>query len=234
MMTKLCILIVRSISAQFKSVATIFLRTMTRGLYFRMKCFWKKIYKTAVGFYIFAGCSIIDLVFALRVGDTAPFRYIPMLVSMKSHVYCGPQSAKMECKSMTQKFEVTAGGAKLGALCLLVVFGSPSSPNDGGYTLEPSCVDSLTKGTIVSKVLRVPTYDEFGLSEAFQDLTVQDEMSEVLASHSFVGAHREGDRDPSFAEKAFRFRPKNEETGDSMATTMENLLEGLDKIVEQK
>ena len=44
----------------------------------------ENMYKTWVGFYVFAGCSVIDLVFALRVGDTttlsAAYRYIPMLL----------------------------------------------------------------------------------------------------------------------------------------------------------
>ncbi|CAJ1959765.1 unnamed protein product [Cylindrotheca closterium] len=64
----------------------------------------------------------------------------------------------------------------------------------------------------VSKVLRIPTNDEFGLTEAFWELTgVHDEMSEVLASHSFLGAHREADSKTTtnnFTEQVLRLRPK--------------------------
>ena len=80
--------------------------------------------------------------------------------------------------------------------------------------------------------------DVFGLSEGFLDLTtanqIQDEMSEVLTSHIFLGAHREADgtSDPEdFAEQVLRLRPRNKETGerqgDLVTTTVGILLEGL-------
>jgi hypothetical protein len=209
--------------------------------------FLENMYRTGVGFYVFAGCSVIDLVFALRVGgddaSASASRYIPMFVSVKSHTSFGPKSARLECEKMEGKMERKKKGAddgKLGgALCLLVVFGSSTKSNDNDFSLEPSCAESLKKGETVSKVLRIPTDDVFGLSEGFLDLTTgQDEMSEVLASHSFLGAHREADissTPENFVEQALRLRPKNKVTGerrsDAVTKTVGNLLEELGMIV---
>ena len=156
----------------------------------RDEVFLKNIYTSGTGFYVFPGCGIIDLVFALRLGKTN-FKYVPMFVSVKSHVYFGPGAAKKECERMKSKAE-DMNFEGLGALCILVVFGSSASSNDGKYALSWSSCKAVASGSVVSQVLRIPTNDVFGLSEAYLDLTtMQDEMSEVLASHSFLGAHSE-------------------------------------------
>lgn len=161
------------------------------------KVFLENMYKSGVGFYVFAGCGVIDLVFALRVkpaGDRPEEdQYIPMFVSVKSHVYFSPSSAKKECERMKTHAENGRGElVELGALCILVVFGSSSNSKDGDYELLSSSCTKIAGGEVVSQVLRVPTDDEFKLSETFLGLTTpQDEMSEVLASHSFLGAHME-------------------------------------------
>jgi hypothetical protein len=51
----------------------------------------------------------------------------------------------------------------------------------------------------VSKVLRIPIDDAFGLSQAFAELTSHDELTEIFASHSFIRAAR-----PEDAETALR------------------------------
>ncbi|CAJ1963946.1 unnamed protein product [Cylindrotheca closterium] len=147
---------------------------------------------------------------------------------------------------MKAKFEAVEGGSELGALCLLVVFGSSVKSKDGDYTLKPDCVKNLEEGMAVSKVLRIPTNDIFGLTEAFWELTgVQDEMSEVLASHSFLGAHREADSETTtnnFTGQVLRLRPKlktkkaAETQGivrktDEVTGYLDKLLAGLDDIV---
>jgi hypothetical protein len=208
------------------------------------------MYRTGVGFYVFAGCSVIDLVFALRVGgdDASASRYIPMFVSVKSHTSFGPKSARLECEKMEGKCEGVDDGEVGSALCLLVVFGSSVNSNDENYTLKPSCVENLTRGEIVSKVLRIPTNDAFGLSEGFLDLTTgQDEMPEVLASHSFLGAHKEAGTPKNLVQQALRLRPKKKKAGerksdavtrtveerksDLVTRTVENLLKELGMIV---
>ncbi|CAJ1956157.1 unnamed protein product [Cylindrotheca closterium] len=223
--------------------------------------FLENMYKTGVGFYVFAGCSVIDVVFALRISVAAPrkddvtatrsssskkYQYVPMFVSIKSQSSFCPKSASIECDKMKAKFEAVEGGSELGALCLLVVFGSSVKSKDGDYTLKPDCVKNLEEGMAVSKVLRIPTNDIFGLTEAFWELTgVQDEMSEVLASHSFLGAHREADSETTtnnFTGQVLRLRPKlktkkaAETQGivrktDEVTGYLDKLLAGLDDIV---
>ena len=215
--------------------------------------FLENMYKTGVGFYVFAGCSVIDLVFALRVSVTASkegsdptthtasstqYNYIPMLVSIKSRTKFCPKAASIECDKMKAKLETT----EFGALCLLVVFGSHVNSNDNDYTLNArSVVKELAKGDVVSKVLRIPTNDKYGLSESFLGLTeIHDEMSEALASHSFLGAHREADSETNaddFTERILRLR-KREKDGsrrpDHVTTTVAKLIGGLDEIIKGK
>ncbi|CAJ1959763.1 unnamed protein product [Cylindrotheca closterium] len=223
--------------------------------------FLENMYKTGVGFYVFAGCSVIDVVFALQISVAAPrkggvtatssssskrYQYVPMFVSIKLQSSFCPKSASIQCDKMKAKLEAVKGGSELGALCLLVVFGSSVKSKDGDYTLKPDCVKNLEEGMAVSKVLRIPTNDEFGLTEAFWELTgVHDEMSEVLASHSFLGAHREADSETTtnnFTGQVLRLRPKlktkkaAETQGivrktDEVTGYLDKLLAGLDDIV---
>lgn len=88
--------------------------------------------------------------------------------------------------------------------------------------------------------------DVFGLSEAFLGLTtMQDEMTEVLASHSFLSAHWEADKDKKeekkeeFAGRILRLRPKVDERNtqrktDSMTEQLRRLLKELEKSFEKR
>ena len=190
---------------------------------------------------MFAGCGAIDLVFALKRTEnkegTHYSRYIPMFVSVKSHVYLAPKDAQKACNAMTDRVE----NQPLGAFCLLVVFGSDSNSNDGEFALRQDCVKELAEGGVLSRVLRVPTGDAFGLSKAFLGLaTMQDEMTEVLSSHSFLSAHLESDKIKvapamkEFAHRVLRLRPKiskdnPERKSDAMTDQLNLLLVELEK-----
>lgn len=174
--------------------------------------FLANMYKSGVGYYAFAGCEIIDLVFSLRLGSD---KYLPLLMSVKSHVYFAPGNAEKECQRMADKVaEATKGVAEsqqFGALCILVVFGSGSDSNDGELKLDKSCTAQLKSGNVVSKVLRISMEDKFGFSEAFRELTTAEtEESELLASHSVISSHCK-DEVPSqnFLDSVVRLRPKN-------------------------
>lgn len=95
------------------------------------------------------------------------------------------------------------------ALCLLVVFGSPVNSNDGELTLDPNAaVSELCAGKVVSKVLRIPTADAFGLSSAFAELMSHDELAEVFASHSFIRATQ-----GKYLDNALRSLPRTNALG---------------------
>ena len=67
--------------------------------------FLESLYKSGVGFDVFAGCSVIDLVlFPLRLGKD---KYLPFLVSVKPHVYFSPKAAKKECDRMLDAVEAS-------------------------------------------------------------------------------------------------------------------------------
>jgi hypothetical protein len=60
----------------------------------------------------------------------------------------------------------------------------------------------------VSKVLRIPTDDAFGLSSAFAELMSHDELAEVFASHSFIRATQ-----GKYLENALRSLPRTNALG---------------------
>lgn len=182
--------------------------------------FLEQMYKSGVGFYVFAGCSTIELVFALRLTQVdGKTRYLPMFVSVKCHVYFGPAAAQTECDKMKEKAK--DDNSPCGALCILVVFGSETKSNDGTYRLSESCVSELEEGKVVSMVLRVPVEDKFGLTKGYLDLTTfESEFSEVLASHSFLGAHVGTERDKEFSNTVLRLNHKKRNNGRKNITTL--------------
>ena len=180
--------------------------------------FLERLYKSGVGFYVFAGCKTIDLVFALKCSVGQDTTYIPLFVSVKSRLYFAPGDAQKEC----QKMKTKAGNANIDcALCLLVVFGSDTNTDDKDYKVTESCMEELSgeDNIILAKVLRVPTDDVFGLSRAFFDLTAAKlEKAEILSSHRFLGDHALSQKSLSaddsteatiemFAKKSLRSRP---------------------------
>lgn len=169
--------------------------------------FLKGLYEVGIGFYVFARCEMIDLVFALKKTDSkGEIVYFPMVVSVKCHATYTAHSAETECDKMLTRAE-EAGGC---FLCLLVVLGAEGVQNDGKYTLVDSCVDKLINNESVAAVLRVPADDQFGLSNAFRGCTsLKQEESEIFASHFFLGTHRTKERDlEAFATAVLRSSPK--------------------------
>ena len=71
--------------------------------------FLERLYKSGVGFYMFAGCKTIDLVFALKCSVGQDTTYIPLFVSVKSRSYFAPGDAQKEC----QKMKTKAGNANI-------------------------------------------------------------------------------------------------------------------------
>ena len=128
-----------------------------------------------------------------------------------------------------------------GAVCLVVVFGSPANSNDGNYTLSASsCVDGLSKKEVVAKVLRVPIDDEFDLTKAFFDsTTVTQEFGEVLSSHCHIGAHVEGKSTKlswtsgyEFSKQVLRSTTRKEKSDTVMNKTV-SLVEDFGKFVQK-
>ena len=198
--------------------------------------FLKNLYLSGIGFYTFVGCSTIDLVFPLQVTTKGqPTRYLPMFVSVKSHVSFGPKKVTDEFKKMKEK---AARSKCLGALCLLVLFGSGAQSCEDSSYLSVSDLELLLNNEVVAWVLRVPTDDKFGLSEAFLDIaTGKRELPEILASHSFLSAHRETESDDeAFSRKMLRLRPKikgsDERKTDYVTKFTDKLVEELDKVAK--
>jgi len=159
------------------------------GEFFRQD-FLKYMYESGIAFFVFAGCSVIDMVIAIRLTtNSGLFHYVPLVVSIKSRGYFSPSDANGECSCMRQK-----GKGRL-AMCLLVIFSSTTMTNDGGAgerKLVPrKDVGELMNGSSVEKVLRIPSDDAFGLTDAFMDLTKQGDMGEVYASHYFLRNYNE-------------------------------------------
>ena len=156
----------------------------------------------SVGFWrAFASLVLVFMCLRAAVSLTWCFlflgkdKYLPLFVSVKSHVYFSPKAAKkeydrmMEAVEASDKSEESNSGEKLGALCILAIFGSGSSESqDAEYKLDPSCVQELVKRNVVSKVLRIQDNDVVGIS-FLEFKTPETEDTEAFASHSCIGLH---------------------------------------------
>ena len=177
--------------------------------------FLKRIFESGVAFYVAEGCDLIDMVVPLRInrehaeGDcclTRPeYEFVPMLVSIKCQWSFSQSMAEEVCHAMTTRAD-TSGLNK--ALCLLIVFGS--NPDYTQFTGDIALVHAAgpvsqlvkTRG-IVSKAVRVPGKDVFGLTDAFRDMTPDSQVnSELYSAHSFLMAHGDVTHEDLNAENA--------------------------------
>jgi hypothetical protein len=153
------------------------------------KDFLKNLYNAGTAFYTYPGCDLIDLVVPTVITKGTQTIYSSLLVSIKSRLYFPPGEAKTLCKNIIEK---TKEFKLVNAICIVCVFGQTSESDDGDYKYDPSKVWSTLnskEGTEnVAFVLRLPRDDKFGLTDIFLEMTTADEQSELLTSHSFLGA----------------------------------------------
>jgi hypothetical protein len=171
---------------------------------FTDQSFLKYLYESATAFYVFAGCPMIDMAASMKITNTQSSveSFAPLFISIKSHYYFGPADAAIECKRMRDealRSECTR------ALCLLIVFGSPTDSKDGQWALDSSAVKEMASGCVVARVLRIPVGDAFNVTDAFLKLTSGGaEIGEVIASHPFIRAHAKAPEElvPQYALRA--------------------------------
>ena len=167
------------------------------------QAFLEHIFQSGIAFYVFDGCPLIDMVVPMRVnnldgshGARPKFKFVPLLVSIKSRLIFDQNAAETACEAMKTKAAASHLNA---ALCLLISFGS--DPPSLQYTGEISIQRGATKvsrqlfdaegnGRIVAKAVRVPENDDFKLTEAFRQMTPDSQVNtELFLSHCFIMAH---------------------------------------------
>jgi hypothetical protein len=156
---------------------------------FTDQSFLKYMYESATAFYVFAGCPMIDMAASMKMThiQTKVKSFAPLFISIKSHYYFGPADAAIECERMRDE---ALRSDCTRALCLLIVFGSPTDSKDGNWALDSSAVKEMASGCVVARVLRIPVGDAFNVTNAFLKLTSGGaEIGEVIASHPFIRAH---------------------------------------------
>ena len=148
---------------------------------FADQSFLGHLYRSGTAFFTFSGCPLIDAVSVLyNVGCK---QYAPLFISIKSTLYFSPQDAQNLCSEMEKKAK--AGKVTKG-LCLLVVYGSKTNSDDGDLRFSETKYAKVAEGNLVQAVVRIPSNDSFGISDALARLTEDVDIWEVHASHSFV------------------------------------------------
>ncbi|KAG7339461.1 type III restriction enzyme [Nitzschia inconspicua] len=155
--------------------------------------FLRQLYTSGTGFFTFVGCPTIDAVFPLCIRKDTSEKYIPCLLSIKSHNYCSHEMAQELCHEM----KVQAENSNLQALCIVVVFGSSVQSKNDNSTFNSDTYTLLEKGETVAVVLRIPVDDFFGISSMYQRLTSNTDLVHIYASHSFIRAHTGTDNSPA-------------------------------------
>ena len=193
-----------SVSVGFIQVCRNYLRSYgTSWASLKNQTFLSHIYKLGVAFYVFEGCDYIDMVAPLRIivnCETASpkYEFVPMLVSITSMWACQQRHAMTACKNM-KEFAESSGLTR--ALCLLISFGSNpnSEPFSSDITIAPgsgSVSKLLQEDNIVTRAIRIPDDDVFGLTKAFLDMTPESQVnSDLFSSHSFLMAYRDAKYD---------------------------------------
>ncbi|KAG7362579.1 type III restriction enzyme [Nitzschia inconspicua] len=147
--------------------------------------FLRQLYTSGTGFFTFVGCPTIDAVLPLCIKKDSSEKYIPCLLSIKSHNHFPSGEAQELCVHM----KVQAENSKLQALCIVVVFGSSVESKNDESVFNNDTYTLLANGKTVAMVLRIPVDDVFGISGMYQQLTSNTDLMEVYGSHSFIRAH---------------------------------------------
>ncbi|KAG7339796.1 type III restriction enzyme [Nitzschia inconspicua] len=195
--------------------------------------FLRQLYTSGTGFFTFVGCSTVDAVFPLCIRKGTSEKYIPCLVSIKSHIHCSHEMAQELCHEM----KVQAENSELQALCIVVVFGASIQSKNDESTFKKNdesvfnndTYTLLANGKTVAVVLRIPVDDVFGISGMYQQLSSNTDLVHVYGSHSFIRAHTGKSKsvalDPKFALRA--------SSSGSTQTPAESLLDTLSEQLKQ-
>jgi len=111
------------------------------------------------------------------------YHYIPLFISVKAYASYSNAKALEECTKIAE----TLGEEDIkSGLCILVLIGCKDRKNDDGLMLAPDDVHSISS-SIVSKVVVIPSSDEFQLSEAFANCSyAPHEIAEIYTSHGLI------------------------------------------------
>jgi hypothetical protein len=141
----------------------------------------RHLYQSGCAFYMHGSCPAIDIAASVRVNGT----YYPLVVSVKTRRTVTKGEARTACDAMKVAFDHAE--IKYG-FCILLLIGLDDPNTDyGGNLLQGSDLTNTDSNSIISKVIAVPTEDEFGISDFVTNTTVGGNgISEVYASHGFL------------------------------------------------
>ena len=174
--------------------------------------FLKHIFESGLAFYVYQGCSDIDMVVPLRIrkgGESSTSEFVPMFVSIKCLADFSDEQMNKSCYELKCKAE---SDNLPKALCLLISFGSKQAhsttdpfadtargakpktkageeaevpiPEPIDYALkEGEKISQLVSGGgIVARTIRIPLEDVFGLTNAFKQMTPAAEIDSEVFS----------------------------------------------------
>ncbi|KAG7345905.1 hypothetical protein IV203_004972 [Nitzschia inconspicua] len=180
--------------------------------------FLRHLYASGTGFFTFAGCPLINAVVPLRIRKGESEKYIPCLLSIKSH----KNFASGEPQELCDLMKVQAKDANLQALCVVVVLGSsPSVQWNDEPTLDSDTYSCLENGETVAAVVRVPADDIFGMSKMYQQLASDADLRDVYTSHPFIRGHTGTNSpalDPKIALRVSSFGSEKTRAGSLLET----------------
>ena len=140
----------------------------------------RHLYQSGCAFYMYGNCPAIDIAASVRVNGT----YYPLVVSVKTRRRVTNAEATTACNAMKVAFDLAE--IKYG-FCILLLIGLDKPNTDYGENLLQGSDLTSTDNCIISKVIVVPTQDEFGISDFVTNTTVGGNgISEVYASHGFL------------------------------------------------
>ena len=143
------------------------------------------MYRSGLGSYTYQNCKAFDITSSIEVVQNGNVRYHPLLVSVKNWVTVSKGDVIGWLATMKEFLTDTRAGGGPTAVCLIILLGCSKPPILTGDRLNASCLTPFPAADVF-RLVCIPDDDEFGVSEAIQNLGTSSEQTEIYSSHAFM------------------------------------------------
>ena len=159
-----------------------------RGNSFCKQTFLSRLYLAGLASYAYKNCKAFDIVASIRVKQVSPVRctFHPLLVTVKNWANVSKSDVDLWSATMTEFLKgLRKDEAEPTAVCIIILLGCSDPPTISDENLNSMSLKPFPD-TDVFRLVCVPEKDDFGVSNAVQNLGHSLEQTEIYSSHAFV------------------------------------------------
>ena len=155
------------------------------------------MYRAGLGSYAFKNCRAFNIYASIRVvgKSESQVSYHPLLVSVKNWARATKGDVQGWMSTMMSFLDELRPGEDPSAVCLIILLGCSNAPNMTGDMAGDGLNSQSLKPFPAVDVFRLVHVheDEFGVSDAIQNLGAGSELSEIYSSHAFMACENSAD-----------------------------------------